>query len=294
MRTPWHREPPKAAAEVETDDDEFLTVDKWPRDVFGAHYHEEFNWIVLSRPGRMVVEVEGREHALDSNRWICIFPRTAHAVVHVSDDCEVLSLFIPEETMLRGFEALQLSARSIEARCIVGTAGVVAQGLALAWGERRFARRPRDPVDAALEEFVTRWIWRAYKSAVDLAPTWAQRVRLRLGPMGEVMATFCDEHLADTPFPWDALARRLGVSRRTLQRRSFGALGVGPSDVLTGMRLDRARELIPDASLTIGHIALACGFASQSHFSTAFKTEHGISPAAFRVSLSRKTLSPML
>lgn len=292
MRAPWHREPPAGTAEVETDDDELLTVEKWPRDVFRPHYHEEFNWLVLTRPGRMVMRVEEREHVLDANRWICIFPRTPHTVVHVSDDCEVLSLFVPEEPMLRAFADMRVGS-PVEERCIVGSAGLVAQGLALAWAQRRFSSARPDPADQALEDFVPRWIWRAYRASIELAPTWALRVRLKLGPLGEAMAAFLDEHLSDSPFPWDALAAKVAASRRTLQRRCFEALGVGPSGVLAGMRLDRARDLLADPGRAVGDVALACGFSSQSHFSTAFKAEHGVSPAQYRreLSPSRKGVS---
>ncbi len=295
VRAPWHREAPKGAVEVETDDDEFLTVEKWPKDVFAPHYHEEFNWLVLTRPGRMTVRVEAEEHVIDGNRWLCIFPRTPHTVVHVSDDCEALSLFLPQDAMLRAFTDLRMTT-PLEARCIVGGAGLIAQGLALAWGERRFAQRKPDAVDEALEQLVTRWIWRAYRSCIELAPTWALRVRLKLGPVGEPLAAFFDEHMADSPFPWDAVFAHVGVARRTLQRRVVEALGVGPSGVLAGMRLDRARELLAEPSRRVGDIALACGFSSQSHFSTAFKAEHGLSPAQFRgaLSLRQKDVSPTL
>ena len=291
-RPPWHRDAPTRAAEVATDDDEFLTVEKWPRDVFGPHYHEEFNWLVLTRPGRMTVRVEDAEHVIDTNRWLCVFPRTPHAVLHVSDDCEVLSLFLSEEAMLRAFNSMRIG--DVGARCIVGGAGLIAQGLALAWGERRFAQRAPDPVDEALEELVTRWIWRAYRCSIELAPTWALRVRLKLGPLGEALAAFLEAHMADSPFPWDDVSEHLTLSRRTLQRRVFEALGVGPSGVLAGMRLDRARELLAEPDRTMGDIALACGFSSQSHFSTAFKAEQGVSPGQFRAALSRrqKDVSP--
>jgi AraC-like DNA-binding protein/quercetin dioxygenase-like cupin family protein len=292
---PWHREPPTGTTEVATDDDEFLTVETWPREVFQPHYHDEFNWLVLTRPGRMTVQVEAASHVIDAGRWICILPRTPHAVVHVSDDCEVLSLFIPEEAMHRAFVDLGLTGL-LEARCIVGGAGIIAQGLALAWGERRFALRDPDLVDQTLEQLVTRWIWRAYRSSVELAPTWAQRARMKLGPLGHELVSFLDEHLADSPFPWDGVSERVAMSRRTLQRRVFEALGVGPSDVLAGMRLDRARELLTEPERPVGDVALACGFSSQSHFSTAFKAEHGVSPAQFRIALSlrQKDLSPRL
>src|SRR5450631_2751406 len=101
---PWERAIPPGAAEIETDDDTFLTVESWPRDVFHAHYHDrDFNWIVPMRPGRVVVRVEEREHSLDANHWICVFPRTIHSVVHVSDDCEVLSLFVGSDAMERAW-----------------------------------------------------------------------------------------------------------------------------------------------------------------------------------------------
>ena len=100
MTTPWHRVRPTGAVDVATDDDDFVTVDRWPSEVFRPHYHDaEFNWIVPLRAGRVVVSIDGEEFAIDGDHWLCVFPRAAHAVVHVSDDCEVLSLFIPDATM---------------------------------------------------------------------------------------------------------------------------------------------------------------------------------------------------
>src|SRR5262249_39749621 len=97
----WHRPPPKAT-KVETDDDDFVTVDRWPREVFRPHFHDaDFNWLVPLRAGRVVVSVEGEEIAFDGDHWICIFPRTPHAVVHVSDDGEVLSLFVHESAIAK-------------------------------------------------------------------------------------------------------------------------------------------------------------------------------------------------
>lgn len=286
MIAPWHRARPDEAAEVATDDDEFLTVEMWPRDVFRPHYHEEFNWIVPMRPGRVVVRVEDREHTLDDNHWICIFPRTPHAVLHVSDHCEVLSLFLPTRAMELAYGAMRPSP-PIGPRCIVGGAGTVAQGLALLWGELRFARRQHDAVDDALLPFVTGWIWRAYRPFFDEAETYGLRLRIKLGPLGDIAARFFDEHLADTPFPWESLALATQTSRRTLQRRFLEALGVTPAGALAAMRTERARELLRDPMRAIGDIALACGFASQSHFSTVFKVEHGVSPARFRAAVQQ-------
>jgi AraC-like DNA-binding protein len=286
--TPWTRTSPPDATEVETDDDTFLTVEQWPREVFQPHYHDQdFNWIVPMRPGRVVVQVEDREHVLDGSRWICVFPRTRHSIVHVSDDCEVLSLFLPDEAMARAWRELG-DAQPMDERCIVGGAGTVAQGLALAWGELRFSRREPDEVDRALERFVTGWLWRAYRKAgIDSADAWGVRLRVALGRDGDAVAGFLEQHLADSPFPWDALAARLQLSRRSLQRQFAESLGLSPSDVLTSVRVERAKELLVDPSRSIGDIAIACGFPSQSHFSTVFRAVTGVSPRAFRAELAQ-------
>lgn len=133
-------------------------------------------------------------------------------------------------------------APALDVRYIVGGAGLVTQGLALAWGEQRFAERSEDPVDTALAELVPRWIWRAYHTAIDAAPTWAQRVRLKLGPMGKQIARFLDLNLAYSPFPWEELASAFGMSRRNVLRKVLESLGVPPGNLLAGMRLDRARR----------------------------------------------------
>ena len=286
MTAPWRRPPPVDIAEIETDDDTFLTVERWPREVFRPHFHEEFNWIVPMRPGRVVVEVEGREHALDGNHWICVFARTAHRIVHVSDDCEVLSLFIPVEPMERAWLAAGDERPELGARCIVGGAGGVAQGLALAWGELRFSRRAQDEVDGALERFVTGWLWRFYRPRID-TDEGALRLRVKLGRSGDAAAGFLEAHLADTPFPWDALAAELGFSRRTLQRHFEDSLGQSPSDVLVALRLERAKALLADPSRSIGDVALACGFNSQSHFTTVFRAAFGVAPGRYRAELAR-------
>src|SRR5215468_373332 len=125
------------------------------------------------RAGRVVIAVEADEITIDGDHWICVFPRVAHAVVHVSDDCEVLSLFVPSPAMATAWDKL-VAKPELAKRYIVGGETTVAHGLALAWGEQRFARRRRDPFEDALALYVAGWLWRHYgETAVadDLAVT---------------------------------------------------------------------------------------------------------------------------
>jgi len=47
-------------------------------------------------------------------------------------------------------------------------------------------------------------------------------------------------------------------------------------------RIDRAKQLLKHGSAPLSQIALECGFASQQHFSTIFRSATGKTPTAFR------------
>ena len=282
MPPPWHRSRPTGAVDVATDDDDFVSVDRWPREVFRPHYHDtEFNWLVPMRPGRVVVAVEADEVTVDGEHWLCVFPRVPHAVVHVSDDCEVLSLFVPSAIMAAAWDALPPPPPPIAAPVIIGGDATIAHGLALAWGEQRFARRRRDVFDDAFATFLAGWLWRHY-GAPPATDDLVLRLKTALGPDGGTVAHFCDTHLAEQPFPWAGLADLLHTSQRTLQRRFVSALGLAPSALLHRLRLERARDLLRDPARPIGDVAAASGFASQAHFATAFRAAFGVSPTAYR------------
>ncbi len=58
--------------------------------------------------------------------------------------------------------------------------------------------------------------------------------------------------------------------------------GVTPLSYLTQMRMDRAKILLQTQSMTPAQIAEACGFASETYFTTVFKKHFGITPRQFR------------
>jgi len=62
-------------------------------------------------------------------------------------------------------------------------------------------------------------------------------------------------------------------------RRFFG---VSISAYARQRRAERARHLLATSRLPLAEVALACGYADQSHFSRAFKSAFGITPAAYR------------
>lgn len=60
------------------------------------------------------------------------------------------------------------------------------------------------------------------------------------------------------------LAAELGVTRRTLQRRTRSALGRTPLDVVQRLRIEHAEHLLATTERTLGSIATDVGYASAS------------------------------
>lgn len=88
-------------------------------------------------------------------------------------------------------------------------------------------------------------------------------------------------HLHD-PLHVEQVAYELSVSSRTLQSRFNDALGVGVSQEIRRLRLQRAKRLLADLSYTIAEVAAECGFGRPQLFSTVFRREVGITPSAYR------------
>lgn len=79
----------------------------------------------------------------------------------------------------------------------------------------------------------------------------------------------------------DALARRLGLSRRSLQRELARARRTF-ADLRDRVRFARAEELVRSSDSKIESIALEVGFRSRAHFATWFRARSGRSPVELR------------
>ena len=79
----------------------------------------------------------------------------------------------------------------------------------------------------------------------------------------------------------EEVARRLGISRRTLARR-LSAEGTSFTKVLNLLRIDLARRHLGDQDLSISHIAWLLGYQEVSAFTHAFKRWTGRTPREAR------------
>jgi AraC family transcriptional regulator len=103
------------------------------------------------------------------------------------------------------------------------------------------------------------------------APPWVLRI-------GEELR----EELA-TRFALQSIARSVGRHPVQVSRQFRRHFGCTLSEYVRRARVARAQELLRYTALGISDIALACGFADQSHFTTAFRRVTGAPPRRYRL-----------
>jgi transcriptional regulator GlxA family with amidase domain len=112
--------------------------------------------------------------------------------------------------------------------------------------------------------------------------------RERLGIVNRKLEGIVDrmERRLEEPLTRQDLAADAGISLRQLDRLFQAHLGLSVDRFYTGLRLDRARELLRQTSLPVMEIAVATGFASASHFSRSYRDRFGAPPRAERSPVS--------
>jgi transcriptional regulator GlxA family with amidase domain len=92
---------------------------------------------------------------------------------------------------------------------------------------------------------------------------------------------YISSHLA-TCITMKGMAAVVHLSRHHFSRVFRLTAGVPPRTYLLQARLAKAKTMMGDSSLTLCEIALACGFADQSHLTRVFRRQMGTTPTRWR------------
>ena len=90
-----------------------------------------------------------------------------------------------------------------------------------------------------------------------------------------------EQHLGEAT-SMEALAERVGTSRRNLERRFQETLGVGPQKFARDLRLRYGLWLLHYTGKSITEIGERCGFADTAHFSRHFRRAFSMTPSQMR------------
>ena len=86
------------------------------------------------------------------------------------------------------------------------------------------------------------------------------------------------EQNIEEPISPSTLARDVGMSTRQLERLFRRYLNRSPKRYYMELRLQKARNLLMQTDMSVINVALACGFASPSHFSKCYRAHYDTTP----------------
>lgn len=112
-----------------------------------------------------------------------------------------------------------------------------------------------------------------------------------LSPLPERVRSVLLECLPSGESSIDDVARRLGMSPRTLQRQ-LGERGIGYREIVKVTRLDLSRHYLGNTALSYAEIAFLVGFDEPSSFFRAFREWTGTTPEAARQSAFQRPAAP--
>lgn len=95
-----------------------------------------------------------------------------------------------------------------------------------------------------------------------------------LNKLSELM----EANLGNESFGVSELARELGMSRSNLHRKVNSILNISASQYIREFRLEKAKELLQETSLTVSEITYKVGFGSTSYFIKCFREHFGYTP----------------
>ncbi len=95
------------------------------------------------------------------------------------------------------------------------------------------------------------------------------------------------------PLDVDVLAAEASCSRYHFMRSFQAAYGEPPGLYLTRRRIERAKDLLRSANLTVTEICFLVGFSSLGSFSRRFSELVGTSPTAFREQARTTSAAPV-
>lgn len=172
--------------------------------------------------------------------------------------------------------ALQIAQETLEPRVIIGAANPFAKQIAQHLRRQLMAESPSRDYLAAL----------CLAMIVEMLRLPARQQATRRGTklsdrVLQSILGYIDANL-DANLSLETLAGLAGVRTHQFGRAFKRKTGAPPHHYVLNRRIEAARALLRDSDQSLAEIAYATGFSSQSHMTTTFRREIGITPARLR------------
>lgn len=227
--------------------------------------------------GKLGIDFCGSYREVDIHREVCcFFPAGADNRLHFEQDSGSFTLFIKPGTIPGLLESE--GVKSGEVAPVIGRQHPrVAHVMGLIELE---LRRPSLGSRLMIDGLLRALAGLLATGGADPCADKCDRIYISPCKLKRVLE-FIEAHLQES-IGLDDLAQTAGLSANHFLRVFKLATGATPYHFLRTRRLERARILLAENTMSLAELALECGFANQAHFTAAFSQEMGISPGRYR------------
>ena len=243
--------------------------------------------------------VEGLSKSIDWEKYNCQVIATAHngregkkLIEEKRPDMVFLDICMPEMDGLTMVAALQSEYKDMLVTVLTGFRDFEYAQRALHLGVCRFLLKPSNmtEIEEAISYMVSRLDEQGGLAATEKAAEGEPQKPGEIVENAQEAAgnfivrnaiAYMEEHYAEKIYLND-VAEQIYVSQWHLSKLLNKELGQNFSEVLNGIRIKKAEELLKDPSLRIGDIAEEVGFLDVAHFSRIFKKITGVSANEYR------------
>jgi len=235
-----------------------------PSRALPRHGHDEAALCFAFRGG-FEETVDGRTYELAPYDVIARPPAVRHSNRYGSTGTQCVLIGVPLEALqrLRPFTTLFDSTRHVPRE--------TGESIAMRIHRELASRDESSPI--VVEGLVLELIGASSRIDRNAPPRWLHDAR-----------DFIHAHWLERP-SLAAIARAGGIHPANLVRGFRAHLRCSPGEYMRRLRLEHARTALAAPERSIAEIALEAGFYDQSHFTTAFRRQFGMTPAAYRVQL---------
>ncbi|MFM0125757.1 AraC family transcriptional regulator [Paraburkholderia sp. RL18-101-BIB-B] len=205
------------------------------------------------------------------------------ATVIFHSTCDVLHLYVPQRLLVQHYQ--EAFDRPHNGDIILGAPHITCDASIERLGHALASEQGSDSVfgDIYVESISTAIVARLlkYRFANDRAPSFRKVTALPQWRLRRAI-DYMEAHLAE-PLTLGDIAASVGLTRMHFAAQFRLATGFAPYAYLRRRRVEFAQRLLLESDWPVSQIALACGFSTLSHFSSAFKRMVGNSPKWWRI-----------
>ena len=107
---------------------------------------------------------------------------------------------------------------------------------------------------------------------------------LRQKEIRQKMTELRQKLMNEPELPWtvDKMSRTIGMGRSTIQKHYKSCFGKSIFEELIQFRVELAKRLLKESSMSLTEITVRCGYSTESYFMKQFKNVTGSTPTEFR------------